>query len=76
MQHTKIIYFIDISFRIYNSKKMEIVQKFNRGLVKWIVIYAMEYDRIIKEKSDFFSLEEDTLNCLLTVVCWANGITG
>lgn len=47
---------------------MEIVQKFNRGLVKWIVIYAMEYDRIIKEKSDFFSLEEDTLNCLLTVV--------
>lgn len=55
---------------------MEIVQKFNRGLVKWIVIYAMEYDRIIKEKSDFFSLEEDTLNCLLTVVCWANGITG
>lgn len=57
---------------------MEVVQKFNRGLVKWIVIYAMEYDRIIKEKSDFFSLEEDTLNCLLTVVSlgkWDHRVT-
>lgn len=53
---------------IIAKKKKEIAQKFNRRLVKWVaVIYAVEYYRIITEKADF-SLEEDTLSYLLTVV--------
>lgn len=49
------------------AKRLETAHKFNRGLVKWtVVIHAMEYYRITEEKADF-SLEEDTLNCLLVI---------
>lgn len=51
------------AFIIAKKKKKRIAQKFNRGLVTWIiVIHVVKYCRIVREKVNF-SVEEDTLNC-------------
>lgn len=48
------------------AKRLETAHKFNRGVIKWIVVIrAVEYYGIIK-KADC-SLEEDTLDYLLVV---------
>ena len=48
---------------IIAKKKKRIAQKFNRGLVTWIIIiHVVKYCRIVREKVNF-SVEEDTMNC-------------